>query len=67
MTLVDDPHPRKQTKLEEQMSIVEKNHQLKYDLNILIATHCETIFTNLQLQIMMMAIEIHQFFSAIKK
>ncbi len=39
MALVDDPHPKKKTKIEEQMSTVEsKNQQLKSDLNNLIAT-----------------------------
>ena len=39
MALVDDPHPKKKTKIEEQMSTVEsKIQQLKSDLNNLIAT-----------------------------
>jgi hypothetical protein len=39
MALVDDPHPRKQTKIEVQMSIVEsKIQQLKSDLINLVAT-----------------------------
>jgi hypothetical protein len=39
MALVDDPHPKKKTKIEKQMSTVEsKNQQLKSDLNNLIAT-----------------------------
>ena len=47
MALVDDPHPKKKTKIEEQMSTVEsKIQQLKSDLNNLIATpprnnHCK--------------------------
>ena len=39
MALADDPHPKKKTKIEEQMSTVEsKIQQLKSDLNNLIAT-----------------------------
>jgi hypothetical protein len=39
MALVDDPHPKKKTKIEEQMSTVQsKIQQLKSDLNNLIAT-----------------------------